>query len=358
MLRRSLIALACAMASGSALAQSSVTLYGVADAYIEYTNHNLGTGRDGHSKVALNSGGMSPSRWGLRGVEDLGSGKRAIFALESGFGLDNGVSLQGGRLFGRQAWVGLAAENQQITLGRQYTSLFLALANYVPAAYATLYEPVVAITGLSSRGDNMIKYRGVFGGLTTEVHWSFGEQPGTMNGGAGYGAGLDYQAGKFGISTSYDDINTARSATASYTRTQKAAVGLRYQITPQMLAQAVYRYNKNDTPTVNTAARDDLWIIGVNYSPIQPVTLTAAFYYDNVKSQYTAAGKVNPANPWQVTLIADYALSKRTDVYLATAFTKNAALNFENLNGAAAAYQLAPNEKNQFGAGIGMRHKF
>ena len=94
-MKRSLVGLACAIASATAAAQTSgITLYGVADANIEYTNNNPGSGPDGHSKVALNSGGLSPSRWGLRGTEDLGGGKRAIFALESGFSLDTGVSTQ------------------------------------------------------------------------------------------------------------------------------------------------------------------------------------------------------------------------------------------------------------------------
>lgn len=74
-----LFGLACALASAAAAAQTSgVTLYGVVDANVEYTNHNLGSGSSGQSRVALNSGGLSPSRWGLRGTEDLGGGKRAI----------------------------------------------------------------------------------------------------------------------------------------------------------------------------------------------------------------------------------------------------------------------------------------
>ncbi|WP_454754767.1 porin [Cupriavidus necator] len=356
-MKRSLVGLACVIASATAAAQTSgITLYGVADANIEYTNNNLGTGPDGHSKVALNSGGLSPSRWGLRGTEDLGGGNQAIFALESGFNLDTGVAGQGGRLFGRQAWVGLRNSAHQVTLGRQYTSLFLMMANYSPTAYATTYEPVVGIAGSNLREDNMVKYHADFGPLTAEAHWSFGEQPGTFQGSSGFGGGLDYRAGPFGIAAAYDSINSAK--TADYTRTQKAALGLRYQITPALLAQAAYRYNNNGTRATNTAARDDLWWLALNYQATGALLLTGAVYYDNVKSLYTATGRTNPSNPWQVTLIADYSLSKRTDVYVSTAYTKNASLNFESLNGAAAAYQIAPNEHNQFGVAMGVRHKF
>ncbi|AOY96299.1 porin [Cupriavidus sp. USMAA2-4] len=353
-----LFGLACALASAAAAAQTSgVTLYGVVDANVEYTNHNLGSGSGGQSRVALNSGGLSPSRWGLRGTEDLGGGKRAIFALESGFSLDTGSSTQGGRLFGRQAWVGLGAGGHQVTLGRQYTSLFLMMANYSPTAYATTYEPVVGIAGANLREDNMVKYHLDLGPLAAEMHWSFGEQPGTVQGSAGYGAGFDYRIGQLGIAGAYDSINSAKTA-GNFSRTQKAAVGLRYQITPDLLMQAAYRYNNNGIVATNTAARDDMWWFALNYQASGALQLTGAFYYDNVKRLYTATGVTSPRKPWQVTLIADYSLSKRTDVYLSTAYTKNAALNFENLNGAIAAYQIAPNEKDQLGVAVGLRHKF
>src|SRR5437868_10218922 len=354
-MKKSLVALACGIASAAAAAQSSVTLYGVVDANIEYSNHNLATGPNGQNKVALSSGGLSPSRWGVRGTEDLGGGKQAIFALESGFSADNGTSTQGGRLFGRQAWVGLSAGKQRLTLGRQYSSLFLTMANYSPTAYATLYEPVLGIAGSFLREDNMVKYHVDLGPLSAEAHWSFGEQVGAFQGSAAYGAGADYRAGPFGVAVAYDSVNSAKTA-GNYTRDQRAAVGLRYQIAPGLLAQAAYRYNNSGIPAVNTAARDDMWWFALNYDATSALLLTGAFYYDNVKRLYTATGQTNPRNPWQVTLIADYSLSKRTDVYISSAYTKNAALNFENLNGAAAAYQLAPNERNEFGVAVGMRH--
>lgn len=337
---------------------ASVTLYGVADANVEYTNHNLTGGPDGASRVALNSGGLSSSRWGLRGVEDLGGDKRAIFALESGFSIDNGTSAQGGRLFGRQAWVGLGAGSQQVTFGRQYTSLFLTLANYSPTAYAASYEPVPIIAGLNLREDNMVKYHGDFGQLSAEFHWSFGEQAGSFQGGSGYGAGLDYHPGPFGVALAYDDINSTKVA-GDYARARKAAVAVRYQIAPQWFTQAAYRYGSNDALTVGTVVRDDLWWLALHWQVTPTLELIGAGYYDNIRTLRGTAGTTsNPANPWQISLIADYTLSKRTDLYFASAYTKNAALNFENYNGSAAAYQIAPSEHSQLGVAVGMRHRF
>ena len=109
-MKKSLLALAALGAfAGTAQAQSSVTLYGVVDANIEYVSNMSSTaagtagfpGR-GENKFGVTSGGLSGSRWGLRGVEDLGGGMKALFVLESGFGVDDGRMQQGGRLFGRQ----------------------------------------------------------------------------------------------------------------------------------------------------------------------------------------------------------------------------------------------------------------
>jgi hypothetical protein len=142
--------------SAPAMAQTSVTLYGVVDAPVEYVSkmasspptliNGQATYQPGGSRFAMGSiGGLAGPRRGLRGAEDLGGAKHAIFVLESGFGVDNGVSANGGRLFGRQAFVGLQADAGKIMLGRQYTPLFETLANFAPLRYASLYEPVVEL---------------------------------------------------------------------------------------------------------------------------------------------------------------------------------------------------------------------
>ena len=106
---KSLIALAVLAASGAAMAQSSVTLYGVADAGVTYLN---GAGQLG----AVTSGNNLTSRLGFRGVEDLGGGLKANSVLEGGFNLDNGdgavvtagANAGEGFQFKRQSTVGLA----------------------------------------------------------------------------------------------------------------------------------------------------------------------------------------------------------------------------------------------------------
>ena len=89
------------LASVSAQAQSAVTLYGVVDA--NYSRMKGGT----NTRNGIDSSGLQGSRWGMRGSEDLGNGLKANFVLESGYSTDTGISGQGNRLFGRNAWVGL-----------------------------------------------------------------------------------------------------------------------------------------------------------------------------------------------------------------------------------------------------------
>ncbi len=179
-MKRKCLVVACTLACmGTASAQSSVTLYGVVDMNIEYANHvgavpvasngfNRGPANDAYR---MNSGGVSGSRWGLRGTEDLGGGLKAVFVLESGFNLDTGTSQQSGRLFGRQAFVGVQkAGIGQFSFGRQYASMFEALADFSPTAYATQYEPAVLQSGANFREDNTVKYTGQFGPVTALAH--------------------------------------------------------------------------------------------------------------------------------------------------------------------------------------------
>src|SRR6202521_4708130 len=107
-------------ATGSAQAKNSVTLYGVIDTGLIYV-HNA----NGNEKlVGTNSGTLSGDRWGLKGQEDLGGGLKAIFQLENGFDVNTGKLGQSGREFGRQAFVGLTADQYgTVTLGRQYDPL-------------------------------------------------------------------------------------------------------------------------------------------------------------------------------------------------------------------------------------------
>src|SRR6267154_4270358 len=173
-------AVVAGMFSTAAFAQSSVTLYGIMDTGIEYVSHANAAGD--HVVRMPGITGEIPSRWGLRGAEDLGGGYKAVFALESGFNTRGGDSGQGGRLFGRQAWVGIASPYGQLSLGRQYTMTYWAMAD------SDILGPDIYGSGSldsylpNARSDNTIGYKGTFHGLTVGATYSFGrDSAGTGN---------------------------------------------------------------------------------------------------------------------------------------------------------------------------------
>jgi len=115
-MKKSLVALAVLAASGASFAQSSVTLYGIADVWVGAKEVG-GTNRT----TVLNDGGVSGSLWGMKGSEDLGGGLKANFMLEQRFNLDNGTLLGNG--FDNQAWVGLSGGFGEVRLGNVTTPL-------------------------------------------------------------------------------------------------------------------------------------------------------------------------------------------------------------------------------------------
>lgn len=359
-------------------AQSSVILYGVIDTNIEYVSNvspvapgNPGSPVKAANKFAMTSGGLAGTRWGLRGEEDLGAGNKALFVLESGYGSDDGSTQQGGRLFGRQAFAGLQSRLGALTFGRQYTSLFDALANFSPTAFAGQYEPVIAMTGLNFRSDNTVKYTGAVGNLAFNAHWSFGngvfgggEVPGQFQRDNGYGAGVYYLSASFGVGLGYDQTHPSMGAFGDpgVGKTQKAAVAGSYTLGPALKMMAGYRWGKNSYNANNaTFLREDLYWVGVNYQATPALALTAAWYYDDVKQiQLSSAGpSANPANPWQFSFIADYSFSKRTDAYLTAAYARNAGLNFDTSTiGFANGYFPGAGKNSMVGVALGLRHRF
>ncbi|GJG94262.1 porin [Cupriavidus pauculus] len=371
--------------SGAACAQSNVILYGVADMGIEYVTNvgNVPTAANGfnpgpaHDVARLTSGHRAGSRWGLRGNEDLGAGWSSVFTLESGFNLDTGTQQQA-RLFGRQAYVGLKnAAYGQFTFGRQYTSIFEGLANFSPTAYGG-YEPAVLQSGAAFREDNMIKYTGRFGAMTALAHYSFGtgmalpqvvgagvavggngEVPGSARRDSAYGAALSYNGGTLGLVAAYDQVNpTIGSSSGTF---RKAAVGGSVTQGPFMLMGG-YRWGQSKGPAGNTIQRDDYYWIGANYQFQRAFSVTLEYTYDNLRNVF---GNTSVPNPWQVMLLASYNLSKRTELYLSTAYSKNAGLmmdsgltTYANTLALGNSLVLGNGKNSMVGTTIGMRHIF
>ncbi|RYP57981.1 hypothetical protein DL771_011381 [Monosporascus sp. 5C6A] len=156
------VTIAAGTVPAAAFAQSSnVTLYGIVDAGVSYQSHVNGGANGNGSVTALTSGGLSGSRWGIRGAEDLGNNLKGIFVLESGFDIDTGKSAQGSRLFGRQAYVGLQGDFGAVTLGRQQNALYDLFAAYDPMAVGPNYSLNSVDNQFNGRADNAVKYTAI-----------------------------------------------------------------------------------------------------------------------------------------------------------------------------------------------------
>lgn len=185
-----LAASTAASAQTTSAPTSTVTIYGVADAFVQFA--------DGANRLTrVQSGGLSGSRLGFRGNEDLGGGLRGLFNIETGINLDDGTNGQGA-FWGRQAFVGLGATGVgQVTLGRQYGSLYALSGDFSEFANGVYgpstaviggfggYEPVRGSTTSSTgnsgpaRVNNSVKLESAsFGGVKVGALWGMGEVAG------------------------------------------------------------------------------------------------------------------------------------------------------------------------------------
>jgi len=230
-MKKSLIALAILAASGAAMAQSSVTLYGIADIWVgseknELLDPDTGASTLGTKRVAkINSGGFNGSRFGFRGSEDLGGGLKAVFRLEQGFSMDTGVAntfetpagATVSTAFNRQAFVGLEGGFGSVTFGNVWSATddVIGAAN---GAFDSSFSPLYSMSGsvhssYQDRPRNAIKYASPdFGGFTAAVVYGLDESAAVSEDVVDFN--LAYAAGPVGASLAYqvqngapDDVN-------------------------------------------------------------------------------------------------------------------------------------------------------
>ena len=170
-MKKSLIALAVLAGSGAAMAQSSVTMYGIADVYLgyesrdgQYYNVTDPTKLDKYdeSNTVLQSGGVNGSRWGLKGSEDLGGGLKANFDFQAGFNMDTGAGTStSATAFSRQSWVGLSGGFGATRLGRTTTPYddVNGTSNTMFDSYLSPFNRIASSTTYDARPNNTFYYQ-------------------------------------------------------------------------------------------------------------------------------------------------------------------------------------------------------
>ncbi|WP_233871259.1 porin [Paraburkholderia adhaesiva] len=197
----------------AAHAQSSVTLYGVISTSLEYVSNARG-----NHLFALSNAGMMPPRFGLRGVEDLGGGTKAIFTLENGFNITNGAMLNGG-IFGRQAYVGLSNDRAgTVTMGRQYeemtSTLWFATASNVFAGYGAHIGDNDNMF-FTNRFNNAVRYASPnFSGFSFAGSYAFSNST-QFNNNNGYSGSVTYSSGPLKVAGAFTQFNRRSAAVPS-----------------------------------------------------------------------------------------------------------------------------------------------
>ena len=175
-MKKSLIALAVLGASGVAMAQSSVTLYGVADAGVGKIEAGAPAGNDATDKTQFISGSLMNngiSRIGVRGIEDLGGGLKAGFNFESGLSLKDGsTATSGGGFWGRAANVWLGGNWGTFLMGRTLNPSFYGIAAWelTGTANYSVVGTTYNVNGMGPRNSNQFTYSTPnFGGLSASA---------------------------------------------------------------------------------------------------------------------------------------------------------------------------------------------
>ena len=324
-----LLALVAAAGASTVMAQSSVTLYGRVNTSVE---------RQKVGSVSNTVMQNNASRFGFKGVEDLGGGLKAGFVLESGFDSSNGAgaSSTGGLNFGRQSEVNLSGAFGTVRLGNFFPESYFATADYVSmhnhdtgsSSDALYYDPVWFGTLGTA---NKIAYRTPsFGGLTVEGAMTFHENNAPSK--YGYDLAANYNLGALALGAGYSGVNS------------NYQVGLRAAYTfGQFTVGGYYQRNKDDNQLVPGGAgtRNNFRLAGM-------YTMGASEFHVNL-GHANKWSNVPDSAATQWTLGYNYNLSKRTKVY--AFYTK-----VDNKAGAAYMTGTAGADFSSFA--LGVRHNF
>ena len=317
-MKKSLIALAVLAASGASMAQSSVTLYGIADAWFGRTSGDVtlnGVKTKTPSQTVLNDGGLKASRFGFKGTEDLGGGLKANFKLEQGFSIDNGVAASAG--FSREAWVGLSGAFGEVQLGKA-NNAFDDVSAMAASVFDSSFTPLAQVfvsSEFAAAAPNTIKYLSpTFNGFSGSVSYSFGENKDLPTNLAQHSAdkfysfSAQYANGPLTVGLGYaKSASDVPNAVFDEKATRLAGT---YDLGVAKLLASYGRVSATDEKT-------NEYEIGVDVPLSAALTLSAG--YAKSKTKFTGVTEFDDKS---FGIAATYSLSKRTTLYAGLNTTK------------------------------------
>ncbi|MFP6562802.1 porin [Paraburkholderia sp. B3] len=382
-------ATATAAVAGSAQAQSSVTLYGLVDAGLTYVsnqvNGNSQIQPDGHvtggkAMIGLTGSNVQPSRWGLRGAEDLGGGLKAVFTLESGFNVMNGSTVTSS-LFNRQAFVGFSSNDYgALTLGRQYDSMidYVAPMSATGSWGGTYFAHPGDDDNLNSTFsiNNSVKYQSAnYSGFSFSALYGFSNDAGGFADNRAYSVGAGYNYGGLRVGAAYlqlqglnsgngngavQDLPAFTSASLPGIQNQRTwGLGASYAFGPALFG-AVFTQSRFQDNIADASVRYNNLEVNARYDFTPAFYVGAAYTYTQaLRNTPGSSSTNNRSSHWnQFGLQADYSLSKRTDLYAESVFqigaSNTAGTNSTQINGT----DLPSASKSQAVVSTGIRHRF
>jgi len=337
------------------------------------------------SVTGLASGGLSGSRWGIKGSEDIGGGLKGIFALESGINVADGQILNGhasrsdsgtssggsstnGQLFGRQAWVGLKdAELGEIRLGRNYSLMYDVYGDYAVAQNAQLFSATGNSGTLGGGGgltenlrlDNSVKYVGKNGNVNYAAVYKFGNTAGSTSHGTAYSAQVGYTTDTFGVQAVYmgstDTVSTISATAALMVNSNSYLLAAKYKFNDSLTGKVSYQRFNIQNPSDSVVSTDNVYYtyavttsvrtlgsagaslssIGIDYRISDKLGLYVGYStLNNDANVLLKAGNAatSSSNENHASLLLDYNLSKRTDVYVAGMNVTTSVTGAQNTN--------------------------
>jgi predicted porin len=325
--------------SATSYAQSSVTLFGVADAGAQFGRGSV------VNKTGLGGSGLTTNRIGFRGVEDLGGGLKAGFWLEAGYNIDDGTGAGTNSAFNfnRRSTVSLMGDNWgEVRLGRDFTAPY----NNIYDAFGDVgVGALLKGTSLGSdygyalqtRTNNAVSYftPKTLGGFFGQAQYYRGEAANGSNDGTGYGLRVGYENGPLSVGVAYGAINNQ----GIYGDVKNINVGGSYDFG---VAKLLLEAGQDKSNALDQESRH--YLVGAT-APVGAGLIRASWSRvsvqdTNVKADKFALGYVHN-------------LSKRTALYSTFAYVKNKDGAAIALNGSQTG--LGDNSK---GLDIGVRHSF
>ncbi len=366
-MKKSIIALSASVVlsvhPGSASAQTAVTLYGVLDAGIDVQSPSSSSTAGNQS--SLQSGISTPSRIGIKGVDDVGASLKVLFEIEAGVQIDRGDSSVPGTLFNRASWVGLSGDFGTVLVGRQLTPLYSALYSIDPFELGMAGNAgnlmhlgggnlngttlvggnnlMLENGGGSTAQNNSLRYNSHdWNGFSTELNYGFASQSDSISRGSETGATLYYRNGPLLMLASYDGINNLNDSHKFQTTLVGGSIDWSEFGLP-VKTNIGYATNKG-TDLIGGALTDSSNLLLGLRIPVGPHEVLFS-YIHNTDNNYGL-----DAN--QIALGYTYALSNRTTLYssIGEIFNKNSA-NYTLGNASNTGYGVR-------GFDLGLRHSF